>query len=388
MKTINFVIFFTIVLAVYGLINYYIFIRGWQSIPSGAVTRTYYLILFLFFSLAFIAGRILERFYLSLVSDIFVWIGSFWLAAMLYFFLIIIILDLSRLVNHFVTVYPSFVTFDYARAKQTTLLFSIALVAVIILLGHINALSPRIRTFDLTLPKNAGAKAGLNIVAASDIHLGTIIGRSRLDRLVKSINELKPDIVLLPGDIVDEDLGPVIRENLGEALRNIEAPLGVYACTGNHEYIGGVEPACRYLVEHGIRVLRDSAVCIENSFYILGREDREISGFARKKRKTLEELMLGVNQNLPVILLDHQPFQLARAAANGIDLQISGHTHHGQLWPLNFITNAIYELSWGYKKIENTHFYISCGFGSWGPPVRVGNRPEIMNFRLIFDSHK
>jgi predicted MPP superfamily phosphohydrolase len=384
MRTINFIFFFTIVLVVYGLVNYYIFIRGWQSIPQGSPLRIHYLILFLIFASSFITGRILERFWLAIPSNVLIWIGSFWLSAMLYFFLIILLLDFLRLINHWLPFFPSFITGDYVRAKQMVTLVSTGAVVILIFAGYINSLNPRIKTLRLTIPKPVDGPKTVNLVIASDIHLGTLISNSRFNQIVDRINQLKPDIVLLPGDIVDEDLAPVIKYNLGQALRNIKSTFGVIAITGNHEYIGGVEKACKYLSDHNVTVLRDSVIMINNSFYIIGREDRSIKSFTGKTRKPLEELLTKVDKSYPLILLDHQPFNLEQAVENGIDLQISGHTHHGQLWPFNYITNMIYEVSWGYKKKENTQVYVSSGVGTWGPPVRLGNRPEIVNIKLSF----
>ena len=113
---------------------------------------------------------------------------------------------------------------------------------------------------------------------------------------------------------------------------------------------------------------------------IIGREDRS----AGKKRKSIQGLAEGMYSTTPLIVMDHQPFKLEEVVNAGADLQLSGHTHHGQLWPLNFITKKVYELSWGYLKKGNTHIYVSCGAGSWGPPVRLGNTPEIMQIKLIF----
>ncbi len=225
-------------------------------------------------------------------------------------------------------------------------------VSVIVLGGYINARTPIIKTLELSIPKNGHAIKSLNIAVASDIHLGTIVCKSKLERIVEHINSLNPDLVLLPGDVVDEDIGPVIRNNLGETLRKIQSKYGVFAITGNHEYIGGVEPACQYLAEHGITMLRDAWVKIGDSLYVVGREDISIRGFTGKTRKPLPELMAEVDKSYPVILMDHQPFRLEEAEINGVDLQLSGHTHHGQLWPFNFITKKVYELSWGYKKKE------------------------------------
>jgi len=384
MKTSSFIIFLSIVLLVYGSLNYYIFIRGWQAIPRISLLRTNYLILFLILSSSFFAGRILERYYPSIFSDILVWIGSFWLGAILYFFLIIIFLDILRLINNSFPFFPAFATFDYLKTKSAVLMISILAVFVLLGFGFINAKNPVIKELKLNVNKSAGNLKVLNIVMASDIHLGTIIGKNRLKEIVDKINGLNADIVLLPGDIVDEDVAPVIRNDIGSILIRIKSKYGTYAVTGNHEYIGGVEPAVNYLSEHNINILRDSVLKIDDSFYLVGREDRSISSFAGKKRKELSALLSETDKSLPIILMDHQPFGLDSAVKNGIDLQISGHTHNGQLFPINLIEKFIFELSSGYLKKEQTHFYVSTGVGTWGPPVRIGNRPEIVNIKLLF----
>jgi len=384
MKTSSFIVFFSIVLIVYGLLNYYIFIRGWQVIPRISLLRTNYIILFLILSLSFFAGRILERYYSSIISDIFVWIGSFWLGAILYFFLIIILLDILRLINNSLPFFPAFAAFDYLKTKSVVLYVSIIGVFVLLGFGFINAKNPVIKEIKLNVNKSAGNIKELNIVMVSDIHLGTIIGKTRLKDIVDKINGLNADIVLLPGDIVDEDVAPVIRNDIGSVLMLIKSKYGTYAVTGNHEYIGGVESAVKYLSEHNINILRDSLVKIDDSFYLVGREDRSISSFAGKKRKELSALISETDKSLPIILMDHQPFGLDSAVKSGIDLQISGHTHNGQLFPINLIEKFIFELSSGYLKKEQTHFYVSTGVGTWGPPVRIGNRPEIVNIKLRF----
>lgn len=381
----NFIIFFSIVFTVYGLVNYYIFIRGWQAIPKGIPLRTYYLIFFLVISLSYFLGRILENYSASRLSDVFVWIGSLWLGLMVYLLLSILLIDILRSVNHFIGIIPAVLFKDYQRTKQIAAIVVLSVSVILIIAGRINALSPKIQTLDLKVNKTVNSQKDWNIVLASDIHLGTLIGQSRLDVLVKMINDLKPDLVLFAGDIIDEDLTPVINQDLGETLKNINAKFGVYAITGNHEFIGGVEPAVKYLTNHGINVLRDSSVKIGDSFYLVGREDRSTNQFAHKRRKELSELMKSVDKNLPVVMMDHQPFALNEAVENGVDLQLSGHTHHGQLWPFNYITKMVYELSWGYKKKGDTHFYVSSGYGGWGPPIKLGSRSEIVNIKLHFN---
>jgi uncharacterized protein len=385
MKPLNYVIFFTIFFSVYGLLNYYLYIRGLQALPQQSNYRFVYIIGFIFFASAFIIGRTLENYWLCPMSKAFVWIGSFWLAAMLYFFLTVILLDLIRLGNHYFHFFPFHIVDHYERVKFITFLITVVVVVGILFAGHVNTLTPRIKELHLTISKKSTGAKTLNIVAASDIHLGTIIGKSRFDKIVSMINGLNPDIVLFPGDIVDEDLKPVIHDNLGESLRSIKTKYGVFAVTGNHEYIGGVEEAVKYLSENGVRFLRDEAIVVNHTATLVGREDRSASQFAGKPRKPLNEIMSGVDRHSPVIMMDHQPFRLKEAVDAGIDLQLSGHTHDGQIWPLNYITDAVYEKSWGYLQLGSTQIYISDGVGTWGPPVRVGNRPEILHITLNFE---
>ena len=376
------VVIISLLFALYGLINLYVFVRGWQSIPPGSSLRSGYAVAFWILAIALIGGRVLERYWTSPISDLLVWMGSFWIGALLYFVLAAGLLDLLRLINHFLPFFPSFITADYAQAKYVLCAGLIGLVAVLLIAGHINAVVPRISTMDIAIDKKVEGMKTVNIVAASDIHLGTIVGRNRFDSMVEKINGLNPDIVLLPGDIVDEDLGPVIKQNLGEALNHIRPRFGVFAVTGNHEYIGGVEEACAYLTAHNVVMLRDQAVKVNGSFFLVGREDRSANRNKSRQRKSLEELMRNVDRRYPVILMDHQPFRLEDAVNQGIDLQLSGHTHHGQLWPISYIIQAIYQVGWGYRKIAGTHIYVSNGVGTWGPPIRIGNRPEILNIRL------
>lgn len=384
MKLSNFLIFFGIVLTVHGLVNFYIFIRGWQALPKEAYIRIPYLVIFLIFALSYLAGRVLERFSICLASDYLIWIGSFWLAMMVYLFFGVILCDLLRFGNWISGMVP--VPSElYAQMRQIAALLVAAAALIIVAAGYINTLNPRINTIVVEIPKRCGlGHKTLDVALVTDIHLGTLIKNSRLQQMVDMINVIRPDLVLLGGDIVDEDLAPVIENNLGELLHTIRSRYGTFAVTGNHEYIGGVEPACRYLSDHGITMLRDRAVLIDNSFYLVGREDRSITQFTGKRRLPLDAIMKQVDLKLPVIMMDHQPFQLSAAAEHGIDLQLSGHTHHGQLWPFNYVTSLIYEVSRGFKKIGDSHFFVSCGYGTWGPPVRVGTIPEVVHLQLRF----
>lgn len=381
------VVFISIVLTIYGLINTYIFISGWNALPDDPpVAHTLYAIVFGVCALSYPGGRFLERSRLSSLSVPIVWVGAFWLAAMTYFFLLVLGVDLLRLVNLLIPFFPTSLAVATEQTKLWLFLLFTGGVGIVVVLGALNAANPRLKNLRLRIAKDGRQLPSIRIAVASDIHLGTIVSTRRLKRIVGRINSLKPDLVLLPGDVVDEDLAPVIRYNLGETLRTINSRYGVIAITGNHEYIGGAEAAVRYLQEHGVLVLRDNAVLIADSLYIVGREDLSIKQFAGGRRVPLADLMKKLDRSFPVILMDHQPFHLEEAEQAGVDVQLSGHTHHGQLWPFNFITKKVYELSWGYKQKGNTHIYVSCGVGTWGPPVRTGNRPEILMLELTFDA--
>jgi len=385
MKNHTMWIFLTIVFLIHFLVNFYIFIRGWQSLSLFPSVRPYFAAVFILLFLSYILARILEKHIGFSVANIFNHIGSVWFAAMLYFFLFILLFDLLRMFNHWLHFFPAIFMANYAKTKFITMLFTVGAVLLLITYGFINANVVRVTTMDMPVKKYAGNLKSLNVVMLSDIHLGTIIGQKKLGAIINKVNELSPDIVLLAGDVVDENVKHVIKQNLGANFENIKSKYGVYAVPGNHEFIGGADAAVAYLEKHKVHFLRDTALLIDNSFWLAGRNDKDMARFNGKSREPLETLLAPLDKNYPLILLDHQPFFLETSAKNGVDIQFSGHTHNGQIFPLNLITRAIYHPDWGYRKIGDTHFYVSCGVGTWGPPVRIGNYPEIVNAKIIFN---
>ncbi len=383
MKTTQTIIFFSIVFSIYGLINFYIAKRIISVVPDNLKNLS--IIVLVFLILSYIAGRILENYWVSYISDFLIWCGSFWIAVMFYSFLFLFAIDLIRILNHFLQFFPSFITENPDKVKKFLTACVSILVFILIMGGYFTSKIINIRKYEIFINKKAGNLKSLNIVMASDLHLGTINGKMFAYKIVDKINKLNPDIILFAGDIIDEDIKPVLKDNVGEALFELKAKYGIFGITGNHEYIGGVDDAVNYLNAHKIQMIRDSSILIDKAFYIIGREDRSINRFSEKTRKELSELVKDVDKSLPIILMDHQPFHLEEAEQNGIDLQLSGHTHYGQLWPLNYIIKKIYELPWGYKLKGSTHYYVSCGAGGWGPPIRLGSLPEIVNIKLHFN---
>ncbi len=376
--------FITIFLSIFFAGNFYVFIRGWQALPASLPARIIYTVLFLFTALSFIIGEISEKTGLITDNKTLILIGSTWLAFLLYSLLFLLLIDLVRGINFFFHFLPPNEVLRADNVPLKLMIGVVTAVSLIVIAGIITASSPVVRTVDIKIDKPGGIEHSLNIVMASDIHLGNIVGRKKFQHLVDTINSLDPDIVLFPGDFFDETLGPVIKDNMGGLVESIRAKYGVYAVTGNHEYIGGVVDAVNFMTKHKIRVLRDESIEINNSFILAGREDKSINRFTGGKRKSLDEILQQKNNKLPVILMDHQPFAIDESVKSGIDLHLSGHTHNGQLWPLNYITSAIFEVSCGYRKIKDTNVYVSKGYGTWGPPVRTSGRPEIVVFQIRF----
>jgi predicted MPP superfamily phosphohydrolase len=380
-------VFLAVALSIYGLINFYIGRRGAQALAAYPTARTVFLIAFIAMAMAYPLGRVLMAFAKDFPSAVFIKAGSFHMVVMLYGFLGVVLVDLIRLANAFVPFLPRAFT---ARPGTTGLVLFLAVAgatALTLVAGAVNAIHPRTVDLALTIPKKAGSLDHLTIVLASDLHLGTLVGKSRLAKIVDRINALGPDIVLMPGDIVDETVTDKIEAEFSAVMRRLRAPLGVFAVPGNHEFYSGLERNLACLRSCGIRVLEDEAVLVADAFVIVGRKDRS-SLKPGMRRLPIRDILAryGFDSSLPVILLDHQPVHLEEASQAGIDLQLSGHTHAGQLFPLDIINKKVWELNWGYLRKGNTQYYVTSGVGTWGPPVRTGSRPEIVRIRLTFRS--
>jgi predicted MPP superfamily phosphohydrolase len=381
MKKYQMIVFFSIVLTIYSLVNIYIFFKGYKALPVLQNNRLLYAITFFFLAVIFIVAKILESKHSSVITDVFNILGGFWLAFMLYGFLFFLLSDIILLALRI----PGIIRGDNILLFRKWSFIIIASVSSILIIGgFINALIPVIKEYNITINKSAGAIKTLRIAAVSDIHLGSIIRKRSIKKLSSILKDLKPDMVLLLGDIVDGEIGPVMRGDLLQYFTSPKSTDGLYAITGNHEFIGGANRTIPYIESKGIRVLKDEMVTLEGGIQLIGRIDRDSFRFYRKERMSLAELMKQADTTKPVILLDHQPFHLEEVARYGIDLQLSGHTHNGQMWPLNYVTSMIYELSYGYLKIRNTQFIVSSGYGLWGPRVRSGSRSEVLLINIKF----
>lgn len=312
-----------------------------------------YLVIIVFLSLSIFIGQ-------AVPWSLFKWISGFWMVILGYS---LILLPITNLVI-------------YLFKKRAVFWIGTGVVTIftlIFMIGSFNAWNPVVRHYDITLSQS-NEQPNLKIMLASDLHLGPVVGESHLQKLVDIAEEVKPDIILLAGDIIDDHIEPYQEENMGETVSNLQAPLGVYAISGNHDVYGNDLPKLvQEMNQAGIQFLRDEAILVNDQFYLVGRKDLAEGG-----RKTNASLLKDLDQTKTIIMLDHQPSELNEAQKAGVDILLSGHTHKGQLAPANLLTGMLFENDGGYLKKENLHSFVSSGFGTWGPPLRIGSRSEVM----------
>ncbi|WP_053366631.1 metallophosphoesterase [Bacillus sp. FJAT-27245] len=349
-------------LLVYGLICFYIGFNGWVWLRLNKPLRKCkyaYIALIIFLSVSLFAGRFIPIPLLSLI-------GGYWMVIVGYSLLIL------PIINIFVLLFKK-------RGVYWIGIGVLAFYTIIFVYGSFNAWSPVVRTYDVTIQKPAN-RENMKILMASDFHLGQIVGKNHLDRFVEIALVEKPDMILIPGDLIDDYIAPFLKSNMDESLKKIHAPLGVYAVLGNHDYYGGdKEKIVAEMEKAGITVLEDETVVVNNEIILAGRKDP-----TDRSRAELDSFMGSEDVTKPVILMDHQPIALEEAMRAGIDLLLSGHTHRGQVAPAQFITSRIYENDWGYLKKGTLHSIVSSGFGTWGPALRIGTRSEVVIINVHF----
>lgn len=308
------------------------------------------------FALEFVGFTpLMNRLPLDIASAIYN-IGNKTLIILFYLMMTFLLLDLGRLLH----IVPRTMLHDNL---PTSIGIAVLMSALFVCAGIHYRHKQRVA---IDLDSNGRIGQPLTLVMASDLHIGYHNRRSDLARWVDLINAEKPDLVLIAGDIIDYSFRPVIEEDMAAEFRRIKAP--VYACLGNHEYIAGEPDAEKFYSDAGINLLIDTAVTL-NDITIIGRDDR-----SNRNRKRLDDF--NINDSNYTILLDHQPYHLEEAEQCGIDFQLSGHTHRGQVWPLSWITDMLYECSWGSHQRGTTSYYVSSGLGIWGAKYRIGTQSE------------
>ncbi|ERL56514.1 metallophosphoesterase [Psychrobacter aquaticus] len=267
--------------------------------------------------------------------------------------------------------------------------FALRALALVVFLGLFiyalyNAYVPIVRKLSVHIDKPLART--LKIAVASDLHIGRLFGGGAIDRLQRLIVQSKADILLMPGDIMDDNTQAFSDYHMAANLTQLSAsvPYGIYATLGNHDLYGHEQSISEALRGAGVKLLNDEALCIEHegiAVWLVGRFDNH-----KHQRVATTELLAQVDTKQPIILLDHRPSDITEHSQLSIDLQVSGHTHNGQIFPANFIVNAINRVGYGYEAIGNGHFLVSSGYGFWGIPFRLGSRSEIWLISLTGDT--
>ncbi len=284
-------------------------------------------------------------------------IGTSSVFVLMYLFMLFLVLDLARLVH----LLPHSVFYNNWWTVGGIIIFMTAL----FLYGNLHY-QHKYRE-ELTFESEKVSKP-VKLVMMSDLHLGYHNRREELHRWVDMINAEHPDVIMIAGDIIDGSIRPLKEEKMDEEFRRLKAP--IYACLGNHEYYSGESGARQFYHDAGIHLLQDTTTVV-GELCLIGRDDR-----TNQHRDSLGVIMKDADLSKYCILIDHQPYHLEQAERHHVDFQFSGHTHHGQVWPISWITESIYECAFGAHKRGQTDYYISSGLGIWGGKFRIGTRSE------------
>lgn len=326
--------------------------------PGGRVAKLAVAALFLLWMVAAFSSMLLREKASTATITALYELGHPWMIAFLYLLIVFIMADIGVLFR--------LIPKDWLLSNAVFMTSILGVIAVVLWAGGIHY-RHKYRE-ELTIRTEKQLDKPLTIVLASDLHIGYSNRKAELARWIDLINAENPDLVLFAGDIVDIQLRPLVEGNYAEEFHRLTAP--AFTVLGNHEYIGGDEDADCFMRSAGICLLQDSVAHVKG-ITIIGRDDR--SNPERKPMTELADSLQGFS-----ILLDHQPYYLEEAQAAGIDFQFSGHTHRGQVWPLSWLTDAMYEKSWGHHQRGHTQYYVSSGLGIWGPKIRIGTRSEYL----------
>lgn len=359
-------LFFILFLSVYLGGNVYIFIKGLHAF-SSLPTPVGILVGILFWVCALLIVGVFvfrDAHIPPVLGQWMQYIGTGWLVFTLYMTILLLITDLMKLFH-----------FHLGHGFEIAL----AITFLVLCYGFYKYKHPAKEVINIVINKPLTTNQPIKVVAISDVHLGYATNKQQLRKYVDNIMKEKPDLIVIGGDLIDNSVVPVEYQRMEEELSILSAPLGVYMVPGNHEYISGEGKIEQFIKNTPIQLIKDSVVVLPNGIQLVGRDDR-----ANPHRKSLQELMVSVDPTRPIVLLDHQPYHLEEAETQGVDLQFSGHTHRGQVFPMSLVTDRLFEVSYGYKKKGNTHIYVSSGLSLWGPPFRIGTQSEMVIFEINF----
>lgn len=359
----SFIIFISIASLIYLGLHVFVYkvITGNLDITANA--KRAIKIFFWFSGLSFFIGTFLSRgFKIHFLNYYaYVWLGIIAVS----FFVLLVTFAAAK--------------FAPGQAKLLTII-GLGVVAIIVITSLVNGLrKPVVREITVPIKKLPAQLSGFSIVHLSDIHLESYKSKKTIGSIVDTVNGLKPDLVAITGDLIDSN----ICEDAAfcEHLERLNATYGVLAVTGNHEFYAGLDIFNELASRSNIKILRNEHVTVAGSLQVVGVDDDEARRFGAEG-PDLETALKGCDLTKPVILLYHRPDNFAAAAAKGVDLQLCGHTHGGQIPPMDLLVWLYYKYPGGLFKKDDSFIYTSYGTGYWGPPMRFLSRNEIVKITL------
>jgi predicted MPP superfamily phosphohydrolase len=371
MHKFSFIVFFAIALGIYFGMHYYIYHRivsGLGLAPEAAVGVR---IVLLLGALMFVLGEFLSSQVISPWIKPFTYLGSVWLGVISIALTVFVVRDIA------------FLMFRTPAFRYYSALVSLALIFVLSAYSVFNVWAFRdIKEIKVTLPKLPAHLSGFSIVQLSDIHLNYIRSPQWFKRIVDETNRLNPDVIVITGDLVDADLCRA--SELAEGLKELKAKYGVYAVTGNHEYYTGIGKYLHMMKQVNIPVLQNEHTTVAGAIELAGVNDPDGKRFTGGGPDIGQALSSPnpVDRQKPIVLLSHRPELFDTAAINGVDLQLSGHYHAGQIPPLDLIVMIVYKYPYGLYKNGLSYLYTTAGTGFWGPPMRLFSKSEIVKVTL------
>jgi predicted MPP superfamily phosphohydrolase len=373
-------LFFLSIFVVYGGVHVYAFLRARSAFPFGPAAGVALAVFMLLMVLGLFLIRLLEQYEYELAARVFAYLAYFWMAALFLFFCGSLSLDIIGVITRISGWLTRFNVSAYLLSPRTSFLASLGLALAICAYGYYeaaNIVTERVRIETSKLP--VGTER-LTIVQISDVHLGLICRSSRLERILTLVRQAKPDIFISTGDLVDAQINHLT--GLSGLLRGVTSTYGNYAITGNHEYYAGLARALAFTRESGFTVLRNEAAAV-GPITIAGVDDRTAVQLGLAKPVAEEELLGKLQRGRFTVFLKHQP-RIEQSSIGLFDLQMSGHTHKGQIFPFSFLTKLTFPMIAGdYDLGKGSLLHVNRGTGTWGPPIRFLAPPEITVYELV-----